>query len=127
MRAFLISFLSLALLSGIWYAYETYSDEKLNMYIATIEEKILPAIEAENWSEVETSFKPLESAWNDYRKKAVFFFDTISINEADYTLARVKYYIKAKDVSNAGGELACLGEQLKLLGKNESFLLENVF
>lgn len=127
MRAFLISFLSLALISGVWYAYETYSDDKLDAYRATIKDEILPAIEAERWSEAEAMFDSLASTWTDYREKAVFFFDTISINETDYTLARVKYYIKAKDVSNAAGELACLGEQLKLLGKNESLLIENVF
>lgn len=123
----MISFLSLALMSGIWYAYETYSDEKLDAYVSAIENELLPAVEAERWSETEALLDSLTMAWSDYREKAVFFFDTVSINETDYTLARVKYYIKAKDFSNAAGELACLSEQLRLLGQNESLLVENVF
>ena len=64
---------------------------------------------------------------NRYKKKAVFFLDTQTINEIDYSMAKSVKYVKAKDVSNASGELSAMLEQLTFLCSNDEVNWGNVF
>jgi len=110
----------------IWSFYNNYSDNVLHKYIGEIEDDILVAVVNEDWEAADKSFDELSSEWHKYKKWAAFFFRTAVINEADYSIAKAKHYIKAKDVSNASGELACLKEQLTFMHYNESLKLDNI-
>ena len=127
MRSFIASVCCLAVILAAWFVYIGYSDETLHGFMNDIEDTIIKQVEAENWSAAYDSFDDISDGWHKYKKTAGFFLDTQALNEADYTIARCKYYIKAQDVSNASGELACLKEQLAFLHKNERVNLENIF
>ncbi|MEG0829868.1 MAG: DUF4363 family protein [Anaerovoracaceae bacterium] len=126
MRNFIISIVCLTLLTGIWAVFYSYSNKTLHLYIDQIETSIIKNVETENWDKASDSFDALSENWHHYKKRAAFFMDTMAINDTDYSFARAKYYIRAKDVSNASGELSCLKEQLTFLHKNETVALENI-
>ena len=60
-----------------------------------IETTIIPEIEAKNWDDAYAHFEEVSDSWHKYKKTAAFFLDTDAINEADYSIAKSKYYIKA--------------------------------
>ncbi|WP_312092039.1 DUF4363 family protein [Aminipila sp.] len=127
MRSFLISLLCLLLLLGTWSVYSNYSDKQIHGFIDSIDNNIISDVENANWKQASDQFKELEDNWHEYKKIACFFFSTDKLNDADFTIARAKYYIKCEDDSNATGELSCLKEQLKFLHDNESLSLANLF
>jgi len=126
MRALIISIVSLGILVVIWGVFDYYSDYKLDGYIDEIKNTILPSIERDDWETAESVFNRLSDDWHEYKKISTFFFDRRILNETDYSVARAKYYIKAKDPSNSTGELACLKEQFSFFHSNESFNLANI-
>lgn len=127
MRNFIISVICLGALIGVWAAFESYSSDKISAYMDTIEQEVIKTVEQEKWDTAYENFQRFSRDWHKYKKKAAFFLDTQAINEADYSIAKALYYIKAKDVSNSSGELSCLREQLKFLEYNESLAVGNIF
>lgn len=127
MKSFFASLLCLLLLLATWTVYINYSDKEIHEFADAVENSILPDVEYGNWDHAVNKFDQLEKNWHKYRKVACFFFSTDKLNDADYSIARAGYYIKAEDVSNATGELSCLKEQLKFLHENESLTLGNLF
>ncbi|MDD2217905.1 MAG: DUF4363 family protein [Eubacteriales bacterium] len=127
MKSLLISVLCLTIVVGICVVYDNYSESEIASYRNIIEDKILPAVEQEDWDKAIEEFEAMESKWDSYREKASFFYNTNRINDIAFTLVRTKGYIKASDVSNSSGELQCLSTQMDLLQKNESFIKENIF
>lgn len=127
MRSFFISLFCLLALVIASLLYNNYSNETINSFIDTIEYGVLVDVEAENWEQAQNQFDVFEENWHDYKKYAYFFFSTDKLNEADFSIARIKYYIKSNDVSNSSGELSCLKEQLKSINANEFLTLSNLF
>lgn len=126
MRNFIISIVCLGALIGTWAAFGVYSNKTVHGYEQALEDRIIKAVEAEEWEKADKEFQNLSKDWHQYKKKAAFFLDTQSINDTDYSIARAKYYIKAEDVSNSSGELAALKEQLVFLHQNESITWGNI-
>ena len=127
MRNFIVAIALLGLLIGTWSVFDNYSDNRLHGYIDKIETSIIPEVEAGQWDDASKHFDALSKDWHKYKKPAAFFLDTETINDTDYTIARAKYYIKAKDDSNSAGELSCLKEQMTFLHYNESLAWGNIF
>ncbi len=127
MRNFIISIVCLGILVGAWTTFGLYSNQTISGYEHALKDNIITAIEAEDWEKAYQEFQCLSQDWHRYKKAAAFFLDTQLINDADYSIARARRYIKAKDVSNASGELACLKEQLVFLHQNESIAWRNIF
>lgn len=128
MRNFVVSIICLGLLIGVWVVFDHYSKETIQGYMDQIDNNIIKTVETEEqWGKAYSDFEALSKDWHKYKKSAAFFLDTEAINDTDYTIARAKYYIKAEDVSNASGELACLKEQLQFLHYNESLSWGNIF
>lgn len=127
MRNFIISIACLGILVGAWAVFGFYSNQTIDSYEHMLEDDIISAVEAEEWEKAWEEFQSFSQDWHRYKKPAAFFLDTQAINDADYSIAKAKYYIKARDVSNSSGELACLKEQLVFLHQNESITWENIF
>ena len=126
MRDLIISIVAVALLIGTWLVFFDYSSDNIDSYTYTIKKEILPAVEAEQWEESKQLIKSLNNDWHKYKKVALLFLDTQTVNEIDYTLARSIKYVKAEDVSNSSGELNAMIEQLKFLKKNDEVSAANI-
>lgn len=126
MRDLIISIVAVALLIGTWLVFFEYSSDNIDSYTYTIKKEILPAVEAEQWEESKQLMKNLSEDWHKYKKVALLFLDTQTVNEIDYTLARSVKYVKAEDVSNSSGELNAMIEQLKFLKKNDEVSAANI-
>ncbi|MCI6854557.1 MAG: DUF4363 family protein [Firmicutes bacterium] len=126
MRDLIISIVAVALLIGTWLVFFDYSSDNIDSYTYTIKKEILPAVEAEQWEESKQLIKSLNKDWHKYKKVALLFLDTQTVNEIDYTLARSIKYVKAEDVSNSSGELNAMIEQLKFLKKNDEVSAANI-
>lgn len=70
--------------------------------------------------------KKLDDDWHKYKKTALLFLDTQTINEIDYSLARAEKYVKSEDVSNSSGELNSMIEQLTFLKQNDEVTFANI-
>lgn len=127
MRNFIISVICLGTLIAVWAAFDSYSAGKISDYKETLQQEVIKMAEDEEWDKAYTIFQQFSEDWARYKKIAAFFLDTQAINEADYSIAKSCYYIKAKDVSNSTGELSCLREQLTFLEYNESLAAGNIF
>ena len=126
MRDLIISIVAVALLIGTWLVFFDYSSDNIDSYTYIIKKEILPALEAEQWEESKQLIKSLNKDWHKYKKVALLFLDTQTVNEIDYTLARSIKYVKAEDVSNSSGELNAMIEQLKFLKKNDEVSAANI-
>lgn len=127
MKDLLIAFLSVAILIGSWLVFFSYSENKIETYTETIKETILPYVEAEDWDNAYQEMESLDQTWHRYKKLALFFLDTDTVNEIDFSLAKSVKYVKAEDVSNSSGELNAMIEQLTFLSSNDRINLANIF
>ena len=62
-----------------------------------IEEKILPAIEADDWNAAYEEFDYIAKDWDRFRSVSAFFIDTGAVNETDRVISKVYYYIKFRE------------------------------
>ncbi|MDO4545327.1 MAG: DUF4363 family protein [Bacillota bacterium] len=126
MRDLIISILCMVILIIPWTIYDNYSSKTIDTYKSSIQEQIIPAIEADDWDRAEKNFSQIEDDWKKYQKTSAFFIDTQSINEVDSIISKVHYYISLHDASNAAGEAAYLKNSFDLLHENESPSLGNI-
>ncbi len=127
MKKLLAAVLSVGILIGGWLIFANYSHSQINGFTRFIEEEILPAVEASDWETSYLLMEKLNKDWNGYRSKAIFFLDTQTINEIDYSMAKSIKYVKAADVSNSSGELNAMTRQLTFLCANDEVNWGNVF
>lgn len=127
MRDLLIATVAVLLLIGSWLFFFSYSEQNLGEYRTDIKETILPLVENEDWQAAYSQMEQLDKDWHQYKKVALFFLDTETINEIDYSLAKSIKYVKAEDVSNSSGELNAMIEQLTFLSYNDKINLGNIF
>ena len=126
MRDLIISIAAVALLIGTWLVFFDYSSDNIDSYTHTLKKEIIPAVEAGQWEESKDLMKELDKDWHKYKKVALLFLDTQTVNEIDYSLAREIKYVKAEDVSNSSGELNSMIEQLTFLKKNDEVSASNI-
>ncbi len=127
MKDLITATLIIVLLIGGWLAFYQYSEQNVEGYITTTKEKVIPAIESEDWQRADELLQKLNKEWHDYKKLAYFFLDTDTVNEIDYGLAKSIKYTLAEDVSNASGELSAMVEQMKFLIQNDEVNAANIF
>lgn len=127
MKALIISFVSLAVVIASWGFFVNYSDKTIHHLMNAIEDDILISVYAEDWDKAKEQFNDMAERWHNQKKVYSFFFNTKDINETDYSIARAKNYIYARDVPLSTGELNCIREQLKFLHQNELITLDNTF
>ena len=126
MRDLIISIMAVVLLIGTWLIFFDYSSDNIDSYTYSLKKEIIPAVEAEQWEESKQLMKNLDKDWHKYKKVALLFLDTQTVNEIDYSLARAIKYVKAEDVSNSSGELNSMIEQLTFLKKNDEVSAANI-
>ena len=127
MRALLTSILCVAVIIASWSIFVNYSDKNIHKLMNTIEDDILISVYAEDWDKAEDQLNDLSKKWHKQKKVYSFFFNTMDINDTDFSIARAKNYVYAKDIPLASGELNCVKEQLGFLHLNELITLDNVF
>ncbi|MGN0735069.1 MAG: DUF4363 family protein [Anaerovoracaceae bacterium] len=126
MRYLIISIVTVSVLIGSWLIFFSYSSDNIDDYTHFLKDEVLPAVEAEHWDESNRLMKKLDEDWHKYKKTALLFLDTQTINEIDYSLARAEKYVKAEDVSNSSGELNSMIEQLTFLKQNDEVTFANI-
>jgi hypothetical protein len=127
MKALIISAISMAVIIGSWGIFVSYADKNIHELTNMIEDDIMISVYAEDWSTAKAQYKVLSEKWHSQKKVYTFFFDTLPVLQADYSIARVENYIYAEDVPLAAGELSCIKEQLGFLHTNELITLDNIF
>jgi len=126
-RALITSILCIAVIIASWSIFVNYSDKNIHKLMNTIEDDILISVYAEDWDKAEDQLNHLSKKWHKQKKIYSFFFNTMDINDTDFSIARAKNYVYAKDIPLASGELNCVKEQLGFLHLNELITLDNVF
>lgn len=127
MRALVISSISMIVIITGWAFFVNYSDKTLHELTDMIENDIMESVYSENWDKAEAQIEDLSDKWHERKKFYTFFFNTMAINETDYSIAKAKNFIKSNDLSLASGELSCIKEQLAFLHLNELITLDNIF
>lgn len=127
MRNFVISLICLCVLLGIWGCFSVYSSRISEEMQLQSEVLIEEAIKQSDWNAAEEDFRKLSAMWDEYKIPASFFIDLKDINEIDCTLSKAHLYIEAEDISNSSGEISYLKDKFKLLHRNDSLLLTNIF
>lgn len=127
MRALITSILCIAVIIASWSIFVNYSDKNIHKLMNTIEDDILISVYAKDWDKAEDQLNDLSKKWHKQKKVYSFFFNTMDINDTDFSIARAKNYVYAKDIPLASGELNCVKEQLGFLHLNELITLDNVF
>lgn len=127
MKNMVAAICSVAILIGGWLIFAHYSQGQIDGFTQFIEKDILPTVEAADWKSSEQQMEKLNKDWHGYKRKAIFFLDTHTINEIDYSMAKSIKYVKAEDVSNSSGELNAMIEQLTFLCSNDEVNWGNIF
>ena len=127
MKNLIISICAVALLIGGWLVFAHYSQNQIDDFTKYIKDDVITSVESSDWDVSKSKMDKLNTDWHKYRKVAIFFLDTQTINEIDYSLAKSVKYVKAEDVSNSSGELNAMVEQLTFLCSNDEVNWGNVF
>ena len=127
MKDLIIASLIIAVLLGGWILVLHGAERESQQLISSIQEDIIPLADAGNWKQANIQINKLNQDWHDFRKKALYFFHTETINTIDYSMARSLKYAEAEDDSNTAGELNSMIEQLSFLTGNEKLTLQNLF
>lgn len=126
MRDLIISISCLLILIESWCAYSTFASNAVTSCCDVIDTQLLPAVNQENWDAASAAFTSLEKKWHTYRTVSYYFLSTDSVNEADETIAKSRYYIVNQDASNSSGEIACFRGQLRALYEKEIPIFSNI-
>ena len=126
MRDLIVSVAIVAVLIGGWLFFDSYSARSVDEMSDFIYSDLIPAVEAEDWDDSRTMVTELSQAWNEYKKKALFFLISEELSEIDYCLAKADKYVNAEDVSNSSGELNSLAGQMLFLKTKEKITPENI-
>lgn len=127
MKALVISFVCIAIIIIGWGIFVNFSDDHIHGLINTVEDELMVSVNAEDWGKASEQIDQFSERWHKHKKVYTFFYDTADLRDAEFTIAKVEYYIKAKDLSLASGELALIKEQLGYLHLNELITIDNVF
>lgn len=127
MKELLISAAVIIILISGWLIFENYSHDKLQTFAAEIEEKLLSAIESEEWDRSDVMICKLSYDWHEYRKKALLFLNTAEINEIDYSIAKSEKYIELADKASSAAELNSAAERLNFMREKEKITFANIF
>ena len=127
MKDLIAAICAVGILIGGWLLFANASQDRIDTFTGQIRDDILPAVESEQWEDAFEKVQQLSEDWHQYKKRAVFFLDTHTINEIDYSMAKSVKYVKAEDVSNASGELSAMVEQLTFLCANDEVNWGNIF
>ena len=126
MRDLIVSVAIVAVLIGGWLFFDSYSARSVDEMSDLIYSDLIPAVEAEDWDDSRAMVTELSQAWNEYKKKALFFHNSEELSEIDYCLAKADKYVNAEDVSNSSGELNSLAGQMLFLKTKEKITPENI-
>ena len=99
MRDLIVSVAIVAVLIGGWLFFDSYSARSVDEMSDLIYSDLIPAVEAEDWDDSRAMVTELSQAWNEYKKKALFFLNSEELSEIDYCLAKADKYVNAEDVS----------------------------
>ena len=127
MKDLIAAICAVGILIGGWLLFAHASQDRIDTFTGQIRDDIIPAVESEQWEDALGKVQQLSEDWHQYKKCAVFFLDTHTINEIDYSMAKSVKYVKAEDVSNASGELSAMVEQLTFLCANDEVNWGNIF
>lgn len=127
MRSLITASLCVVLIFAAWTVFSDFADDTLHDLMNQTEEEIMVSVIKEDWGKAETEMEKLTEKWHSYKIVYSYFLNAEDINNTDYSIARCTQYIRAEDVSNSAGELACVKEQLKYLHLRETIRLENIF
>lgn len=119
MRDLIISIICILILIVPWSIYSGYTSNAMNIYNASIDDRLIPSITSSDWDTAEKEFNIVSEKWDKHKKISAYFISTNDINEIDGTMSKVFYYIKMHDESNASGEVAYLKCKLNLLYEND--------
>lgn len=126
MRDLIVSVAIVAVLIGGWLFFDSYSARSVDEMSDLIYSDLIPAVGAEDWDDSRAMVTELSQAWNEYKKKALFFLNSEELSEIDYCLAKADKYVNAEDVSNSSGELNSLAGQMLFLKTKEKITPENI-
>jgi hypothetical protein len=127
MRYLIASILTLLLLLGIWFSFFQYAEETTTRLKTTLEEEILPSVEAGGRTDALNKLQSFHNDWDKFRKPALYLLSSDTIMEIDYNLASAMELIKTNHPATAAGELGAMTRQLSFLCDNEKFTLQNIF
>lgn len=127
MRSLIVSTLCVLAIFIAWMFFSNFADETLHELMSMTEDDLIVSVVAEDWEKSEDNMELFSDKWHEYKTIYSFFLNAADINNTDYSIARCTQYIKAEDISNSAGELACVKEQLKFLHLKETLRLENIF
>ena len=127
MRDLIISIICMLVLIIPWAFYDRYAHSTVDACQQTLEVRVIPAIERQDWEAAKEAFNTIRRDWKKYRKISAYFMGTDDLNEITGTISKTHYYIKMKDDSNSSGEAAYLKNQFKYLYENETPAAGNVF
>lgn len=80
----------------------------------------------ENWPHAEKAFSSLDSAWIKASTKWTVLVDHQELDNINISLAKIREYIKAKDIPGFKSEVAELKLLLKHIPEKEALNLKNV-
>ncbi len=127
MKDFIVVSLILLVLFGTWLGFLYYSGQQIQTLTSDIENKILPAIEAEDWQKSSRLMKDFQDRWKKFRKISLYFDNAGPLSEIDISVSRTIKYVQAEDLSNSTGELQAASRQLSTLRSQEKLSLQNIF
>lgn len=102
-----------------------YIDHTSGTLAAQVESIEKPAA-AKEWSQADLSFSRLNSSWNQISSKWTVLIDHQELDTINITMARIKEFMKTKDLPGSLSELAELKLLFKHIPEKEALNLRNI-
>ena len=127
MRSLIISAAALLLIMGVWGGFAIHTKNDIETVQYTIEEKMLPQAENEQWEEADANYVYIKEVWDSHHNFYLLFLDGSAITQIQQEMTRLESSLQGREPSGTVTSLKLLSEALDLLYKNELLTIENVF
>lgn len=127
MKNLIISIVCLLILIVPWGFYDKYAAQTVKSYDDILTNDVIPAIESGDWVRAEFELALIKNDWESFKQVSVYFIDTPTLNEVDYTISETVSSIIQQDDVNAFTGASSLKCRFEHLYSNQALSSENVF
>ena len=126
MKSLIVPLLCVILVAVFWYASFTYTAATTDELSSALE-TVYDQVSSGSRERAAKAYGEFQLLWKKCSRVYAYYMDSTSVSEIDLSVSRCRGYIETGSVSLACGEIAAIGENLRLMRQENVFSADNIF
>ncbi len=126
MKSLIVPLLCVILVAVFWYASLTYTAATTDELSSALE-TVYDQVSSGSRERAAKAYGEFQFLWKKCSRVYAYYMDSTSVSEIDLSVSRCRGYIETGSVSLACGEIAAIGENLRLMRQENVFSADNIF